>query len=125
MDGEGGVTILLHAAGSSRGARAECGCCGSRFVPKRVRLALRLGDVFHAEICGECILKGPSGAAKVLRERIRGRESRSPGPLTHGEAGAVSSYRGWMERRAAALERTRAFPLPARQAAVRELREKR
>lgn len=125
MDGEDGLTIFLRAAGSPRGGHAECGCCGRRFVPGRVRIGLRLGDAFHGEICAECVLKGPAGAAKVLRERIRERAPRSAGPLTPREAGAVRSWRSWMERRVAALERARAFPLAARQAAVGELRERR
>lgn len=88
-------------------------------------MGLAEGDSFQAEICGECVLRGPEGAAKMLRRGIRERESRASRGLTRREAGAVRSWSGWMERRAAALERTQAFPLEARQAAVRELREKR
>jgi hypothetical protein len=127
MEGESGLTIVLRAAGSTRGGHGACGCCGRRVVSGRVRIGLRLDGVFHAEICPECVLNGPAGAAKVLRERIRERGSRSAGPLTRREAGAVRSWSGWMERRAAALERAgaKAFPLAARQAAVGELRERR
>lgn len=125
MDGENGLTIVVQALVSAGWEREECGCCGSRFVPKRVRMALAMGNSFRAEICGDCVLRGPAGAAKLLRERIRERESSSLGGLTRTRAGALRSWSGWMERRAAALEQSRAFPLEARQAALRELREKR
>lgn len=125
MDGGDGLTISLRAAVSRRGGHAECGCCGRRYLPGRVRIGFRLGGAFHGEICAECVLAGPAGAAKNLRERIRERTSRSAGPLRPEEAGAVRSWSGWMERRAAALERAGAFPLAARQAAVGELRERR
>lgn len=80
------------------------------------------GNRLHGEICPECILRGPRGAAKALRGRIGEREERRPG---RREAMPSEGWAGWMTGRARLLEAMECFPLTARQAAVREMREKR
>lgn len=83
---------------------------------------LAAGDALHGEICPECILRGPLGAAKRLRERIGERRERPTERRKGRSAGE------WAERlgdRARLLETMESFPLAARQAAVREMRERR
>ena len=80
------------------------------------------GSTLEGEICPECVLAGPAGAAAKVRGRLA-----SPG--RSGGASAVEAERAsWgrlLERRARLLEGTPTFPLTARQAAVRETRERR
>lgn len=108
------MTIRSRDGGDSPGGIPECGCCGSRLFPKRSRIWFRVGERHHGEICAECILKGPAGAAAVLRERIR-KSRLNPG----------GSWERWLEDRARFLESMESFPLAARQAATREMRERR
>ncbi|RJP24702.1 MAG: hypothetical protein C4529_02355 [Deltaproteobacteria bacterium] len=74
------------------------------------------------DICPECVLAGPAGAAAKVRAFAAGRR---------GDAGAGpggedrTSWERRMEKRAQSLEGTASFPLAARQAAVRETRERR
>jgi len=58
----------------------------------------------------------------MLRERIRDREDARFGPQNRTASGEWS---GWMEARVELLESTGGFPLAARQAAAREMRERR
>jgi len=80
------------------------------------------GDEMEGEICPECVLGGPPGAAAKVRARL--------GTIDRNE-GAPDEQRGrasWarrLSRRARLLEETPAFSLAARQAAVRETRERR
>lgn len=104
------------------GEIAVCGCCGSRMSRRRVRIWLTVGGVPHGEICPACILSGPRGAAERLRERIREREEHRPGRRKGDPSGGWS---GWMAGRALLLETMEGFPMGARQAAVREMRETR
>lgn len=108
------MTIRFRTGGDSSEGIPECGCCGFRHFPRRSRIWLRAGRRLHGEICAECILKGPAGAAAGLRERIK----KSPG--TPG-----GTWERWMEERAGILESMESFPLAARQAAAREMRERR
>jgi hypothetical protein len=80
------------------------------------------GDELEGEICPECVLIGPDGAAAKIRDRL--------GAMRRFENEAVegmerTSWGRRMERRARLLEETPSFPLAARQAAVRETRERR
>lgn len=74
------------------------------------------------EICPECVLAGPAGAAGKVRGRIASMDRRGHGM---GEAEERTSWVRGMERRARLLEETPSFSLAARQAAVRETRERR
>jgi hypothetical protein len=79
-------------------------------------------DTMEGDVCPECVLMGPAGAAARIRGRVR------PHGETGGDAvdGVDRTY--WvrcMERRARLLEETPSFSLAARQAAVRETRERR
>jgi hypothetical protein len=80
------------------------------------------GDELEGEICPECVLAGPAGAAGKVRERhvATGRNEGAPGEPT-GRA----SWDRMLSRRARLLEETPSFSLAARQAAVRETRERR
>jgi hypothetical protein len=80
------------------------------------------GDGLEGEICPECVLAGPAGAAGKVRERLgaMGRNEGAP-----EEPGGRASWVRLLERRARLLEATSSFPLAARQAAVRETRERR
>lgn len=89
---------------------------------KRRGMRLFDGEEPVGEICPECVLVGPAGAAAKIVGRI--------GAMERGE-GAVGDPKGrtaWarrLSRRARLLEETPSFPLAARQAAVRETRERR
>lgn len=82
---------------------------------------LAAGDILHGEVCPECILRGPGGAARKVRERIREREE-APG---RRKRVAPGGWMEWMIGRIRLLESLESFPLAARQAAVREMRERR
>jgi hypothetical protein len=80
------------------------------------------GGELEGEICPECVLIGPIGAAAKVRGRL-GAMGRF-----ENEAGEEMDRTSWvrrMERRAHLLEETPSFSLAARQAAVRETRERR
>lgn len=80
------------------------------------------GGTLVGEICPECVLAGPAGAAGKVRERLAslGRSGAAP-----GEGVERASWIRLLERRARLLEGTPSFSLAARQAAVRETRERR
>ena len=84
------------------------------------------GDELEGEICPECVLNGPSGAAVKVRGRL-GAMHRA----MHRNEGAPDEPKGrtsWvrlLSRRARLLEETPSFSLAARQVAVRETRERR
>lgn len=80
------------------------------------------GDELEGEICPECVLAGPSGAAGKVRERLEAMH-RNEGVLE--EAKGRTSWVRMLSRRARLLEETPSFSLAARQAAVRETRERR
>jgi uncharacterized protein CbrC (UPF0167 family) len=100
----------------------ECACCGSRYPVKRRGLRLFEGDTMEGDVCPECVLMGPAGAAAKVRGRVRSRGE------TGGDAVDGVDRASWvcrMERRARLLEETPSFSLAARQAAIRETRERR
>ena len=80
------------------------------------------GDELDGEICPECVLAGPAGAAGRVRERLAaaGRSVGAP-----DEEVERTSWVRLLSRRARLLEATPSFSLAARQAAVRETRERR
>ena len=89
---------------------------------KRRWMKLFDGDELEGEICPECVLAGPAGAAGKVRGRL-GAMGR-----IENETGDEEERTSWvrrMERRAHLLEETPSFSLAARQAAVRETRERR
>jgi len=80
------------------------------------------GSTLEGEICPECVLAGPAGAAGKVRERLASVDR------SEHEMGDEKEQTSWvrrMERRARLLEETASFSLAARQAAVRETRERR
>jgi DNA-binding MarR family transcriptional regulator len=80
------------------------------------------GGELEGEICPECVLIGPTGAAAKIRERLE-----AMGRIEN-EAGEEKERTSWvrlLDRRAHLLEETPSFSLAARQAAVRETRERR
>ena len=79
-------------------------------------------DVSEGEICPECVLIGPAGAAAKIRERL-GAMHRNEGAPDEPEG--RTSWARLLSRRARLLEETPSFSLAARQAAVRETRERR
>ena len=80
------------------------------------------GGELEGEICPECVLAGPAGAAGKIRGRLGaiGRYEGAP-----DEEAERASWIRLLERRAHLLEETPSFSLAARQAAVRETRERR
>ena len=80
------------------------------------------GDKLAGEICPECVLAGPTGAAAKVRERIVGTGRNEGAP---NDPKRRTSWTRLLARRARLLEETTSFPLVARQAAVRETRERR
>ena len=114
------VVPLPHLPSQS----SRCACCGLLYPLRRSVLRLYVGRRYGGDLCPDCLLRGPAGAARALRERLRGEEEgmRAPeGDRSRAEWG----YRERMEKKARALESSDPFPLAARQAAVRELRERR
>jgi hypothetical protein len=106
------------------GENPECCCCGVGVTAKRAVLQLREGDLLYGVLCPECVLLGPKGAARRLKDRLM--EHADGPPYASGRRGkAIDSYQMLLARKVAALEDAESFPLEARQAAVRELREKR
>ena len=100
----------------------ECACCGGHYTVKRRGMRLFSGGTLEGEICPDCVLAGPVGAAGKVRERIAagGRSGRAP-----AEGVERASWIRLLRRRALLLEETPSFSLDARQAAVRETRERR
>jgi len=80
------------------------------------------GNEMEGEICPECVLAGPAGAAAKVRGRL-GAMSRNEG--APDEPKGRASWARLLSRRVRLLEETPSFPLAARQAAVRETRERR
>jgi uncharacterized protein CbrC (UPF0167 family) len=116
------IRIVLtppYAADAGYPANA-CVCCGARYAVRRRGLRLFDGRNLDGDICPDCVLLGPAGAAETVRRRISSFEEDR-----HASAEAGSSLVRKMERRVGLLERTPSFPLAARQAAVRETRERR
>lgn len=122
MDGRSRVLLRRSTGSGPSGIAFQCGCCGGWFAPRRVRMWLAAGDLLHGEICAECILRGPLATADRLRERIRERAETGFGGENRG---AADEWVEWMNGRVRLLESIGSFPLAARQAAVRELRERR
>ena len=89
---------------------------------KRRAMKLFDGDALEGEICPECVLGGPPGAAAKVRGRL-GAMDRNEG--VPAEPKGRTSWARRLSRRARLLEETPSFSLAARQAAVRETRERR
>jgi hypothetical protein len=66
---------------------------------------------------------GPKGAAGKLKDRRMEHAGDAPYPSGHRKKG-IDALQTLLARKVAALEDTESFPLEARQAAVREMREK-
>lgn len=87
-------------------------------------MQLRDGDLLYGVLCPECVLQGPKGAARRLKDRSM--EKAGELPYSSGRRGkGIDSLQMLLARKVAALEDAESFPLEARQAAVSELREKR
>ena len=80
------------------------------------------GDELEGEICPECVLAGPRGAAAKVRGRLAGTGGDARTTDAREEGGAWPRL---LLRRACLLDATPSFSLAARQAAVRETRERR
>jgi hypothetical protein len=89
---------------------------------KRLGMKLFDGGEMEGEICPECVLAGPAGAAGKVRKRL-GAMDRNEG--ASDEPKGRTSWARLLSRRARLLEETPSFSLAARQAAVRETRERR
>jgi hypothetical protein len=119
-----GATVVRVARTATPGENPECCCCGRRVAAKRTLLQLRDGDLLYGVLCPECVLQGPKGAARRLKDRLMEMAGRPSCPS--GCRGTeIDSFQKLLARKVAALEDAESFPLEARQAAVRELREKR
>src|SRR5512146_647318 len=125
MKGCGGATIVLAARNEASGGLLECCCCGQRYAPKRILMQLRDGPLLFGAICPECVLHGPEGAAGKLRDRFFDRMEEPSASVRRRKGRRVDPVQVWIALKAASLEATGSFPLEARQAAVRALREKR
>ena len=89
---------------------------------KRRGMRLFDGDEMEGEICPECVLVGPAGVAAKIRERLGAIHRNEGAP---DEPKGRTSWARLLSRRARLLEETPSFSLAARQAAVRETRERR
>ncbi|MBI5419610.1 MAG: hypothetical protein HZA60_05930 [Deltaproteobacteria bacterium] len=98
------MTVIVVSVGPVRGPVAECGCCGLKYPVKRTMLWLSDGKTLYGEICPDCILRGPRGAAMLLVSRLRERETWIPGALPVGLRADIEAWRRRMARKAAAGE---------------------
>jgi hypothetical protein len=116
------IRFFLPDPENRHAKRIECVCCGGRYDVKRRGMKLLDGDEVEGEICPECVLAGPAGAAAKVRGRLgaMGRNEGAP-----DEEKERTSWVRLLSRRARLLEETPSFSLAARQAAVRETRERR
>lgn len=120
---EGRVAVVPSAA--RYGASTTCGCCGRRYFPKKLLMWLSDARRLHGEICPDCILRGPRGAAGCLKRLLadlREETSRLRSPSRKGKEGIWGRH---ILARLEILEGMESFSVEARQAALRELREKR
>ncbi len=83
------------------------------------------GRRLHGEICPDCILRGPRGAADSLARLLADMREGISGTRKPSGKGAEGAWERHVLRRLAILEGMESFSLEARQAALRELREKR
>ena len=116
------IRIFLPDLEKDHAFLRECACCGGRYAVKRRGMKLFDGDELEGEICPECVLLGPHGAAAKVRERLAalGGNDEMPGERKEG-----ATWARLLIRRARLLDATPSFSLAARQAAVRETRERR
>jgi hypothetical protein len=114
--------MVPASPGEPRYPSHECACCGGRYPVRNRRMRLFHYGTLDGDICPDCVLAGPAGAAAKTRTRLTALREESG----HGDGGRkrVSLVRR-MERRARMLDGTPSFSLAARQAAVRETRERR
>lgn len=117
------IAYFPPAPEESRTLPFECACCGARYTVKRRGMRLFGGGTFEGEICPECVLAGPAGAAAKVRGRMIG--SSAPPEGDTGDGKDRGSWVRRLESRAILLDEESSFPLAARQAAVRETRERR
>jgi len=89
---------------------------------KRRWMKLFDGGELEGEICPECVRAGPAGAAGKVRKRLASVGRSGGAPVEEMER---ASWIRLLDRRAHLLEETSSFSLAARQAAVRETRERR
>jgi hypothetical protein len=115
------IVLFLPFSEKSHTPVRECACCGEQYSVKRWGMRLFSGGTLEGEICPECVLAGPAGAACKVRERLAS-VGRSGGATVEEVEHAWIRLLG---RRAHLLEETPSFSLAARQAAVRETRERR
>lgn len=95
----------------------ECACCGARYSVRRRAMRLISGASLEGDVCPECVLLGPSGAAAKIRERLA---------VSCAAAGEGDpSWSLLLSLRALRLEEMESFSMAIRQAAVRETRERR
>lgn len=116
------IRLFLPDPENRHAQHRECACCGGRYAVKRREMKLFDGDGMAGEICPECVLAGPADAAGKVRERL-GAMSRNEG--APDEPKGRASWARLLTQRARLLEATPSFSLAARQAAVRETRERR
>jgi hypothetical protein len=80
------------------------------------------GEKLEGEICPECVLAGPAGAAGKVRGRLA---LVSRGEIDPDDVKERTQWVRLLSRRVRLLEETPSFSLAARQAAVQETRERR
>ena len=93
-----------------------------RYPVRRNGMRLFHGDTLDGDICPDCVLTGPAGAAAKVRARLTAIRKES------GEGGGGrkrASLVRLLSRRARMLDGTPSFSLSARQTAARETRERR
>jgi hypothetical protein len=100
----------------------ECACCGGHYTVKRRAMRLFSGGTLEGEICPDCVLAGPVGAAGKVRERMAAGGRSGGAPAEGAERGPWIRL---LDRRARLLGETSSFSLAARQTAARETRERR
>lgn len=122
----GAIVVPVAAMqAAATGEAWDCCVCGRRYAVKRTVLQLRDGALFYGTICPDCILQGPNGAARRMENRFRLRVEGSPGASRGRGRKRIDPLPALISLKIAALAGIGSFPLAARQAAVRELREKR
>jgi hypothetical protein len=116
------IRFFLPDPENRHALRCECACCGGRYAVKHRAMKLFDGEELEGEICPECVLAGPAGAAGKVRGRLVAMVRNEGAP---DEEKGRTSWVHLLSCRARLLEETPSFSLGARQAAVRETRERR
>lgn len=123
--GPGPLGVSVVRGDRAGGRTATCDCCGALILERTVRLRLSDPSGISGVICPDCVLQGPRGAARRMRDLLMKRMASAPVPAGGSSRRDLEAWERWMSRKIGTLSRASSFPMPARLAAARELRSTR